>query len=203
MLPEMEKYEALRTTIRHIHGIEEKVQRLQSAKYDAFDQFLVHLKRSHKEIPGPGLVQIYCDCMAMGKWFEEAMCDAIDMTEEDMVRLAQFGRWENDQLRGWGFWPLDDLTEEDCYWPTPAPGTPCVYVLMNEAEEIVYIGKSRNVRARLRTHWENPDKRPYLNSWEVRVCVSLPEMDDLEAILIHQHRPILNKKLERRNGAAV
>lgn len=76
-------------------------------------------------------------------------------------------------------------------------GVHCVYVLMQHGV-VVYIGRSRNLNARLSSHRASGNK---FDDWEVYPCRSADEAADLEAVLQQQHRPIRNKRTERRRAS--
>lgn len=74
----------------------------------------------------------------------------------------------------------------------PSKGVPCVYALFNEADDLVYIGQTKNARSRLSTHWAQK-KELGLARWAVAV---IPEGSDrlaVELALIQQFKPRGNK----------
>lgn len=79
------------------------------------------------------------------------------------------------------------------------PGPHAVYWLMQDPADVVYVGRSKDVISRVWSHRQSKD----FDSWDWIDCDSAHEQADLEAILIDQHKPILNKRREKRNGAAV
>lgn len=75
--------------------------------------------------------------------------------------------------------------ESDPPWPGICP---CVYLLMNAQNEVIYVGKSNQVSSRMTGHRAKP--------WvvaEVIVCDSDEAALALEGDLIFQHQPELNK----------
>jgi predicted GIY-YIG superfamily endonuclease len=82
--------------------------------------------------------------------------------------------------------------------PAPDAGVPVVYVLLRRGT-IVYVGQSTDVKSRVSSHRRTKS----FDAVELYVCDSQLEAADLEAVLIDQHRPQYNKRIERRNGAAV
>lgn len=66
--------------------------------------------------------------------------------------------------------------------------------LLKLAGEVVYIGRSRNVRVRVKDH--RRDKT--FDSVEVIPVDSAHAACDLEAVLLQQHRPRLNRRIEQR-----
>jgi hypothetical protein len=71
----------------------------------------------------------------------------------------------------------------------PLPGTPTVYVLFNRVGCVIYIGRSTNVKVRLRTHAR---EKPEASRWWVMVCADDSDMAVGEAALIRDHQPDLN-----------
>ena len=61
-------------------------------------------------------------------------------------------------------------------------------------DEIVYIGKSKTLDARIRQHSYEEDFKPYLKNCKIFCfeCANSVEMDLLEMGLINQYKPILN-----------
>lgn len=80
----------------------------------------------------------------------------------------------------------------------PDRGDPCVYAFHDNAGVIIYVGRSENLRGRMKHH-EHKNKAA---GWRAWICQTRSEMVDLEAILIIQHRPRLNYRIESRNGSA-
>jgi hypothetical protein len=81
--------------------------------------------------------------------------------------------------------------------PAPGAGTPVVYVLLRGGT-IVYVGQSTDVKARVGSHRATKS----FDAVELYICDSVLEAADLEAVLINQHLPQYNKRIERRNGSA-
>lgn len=80
-------------------------------------------------------------------------------------------------------------------WPGAAP---CVYILM-QGSEVIYVGKTANVSARMAAH----SSKPW--TWaEVVICASDSDAATLEGDLIFQHQPPLNRagRWERPRTAA-
>lgn len=75
---------------------------------------------------------------------------------------------------------------------TPKGGAPCVYLLFGPYGECLYIGKSRHVRERLKTH--RHEGRIPASSWEIIKCRSDADALSLEGDLIFQHQPFFNRK---------
>lgn len=76
----------------------------------------------------------------------------------------------------------------------PPDGVHCVYALFRHGV-CVYVGRSKAIRKRIKTHKKTGNDFDYL---EVYPVTSLQESQDLEAILQQQHRPIRNKRTEKR-----
>lgn len=77
----------------------------------------------------------------------------------------------------------------------PRKGIHCVYLLLKE-NQVVYIGRSSNLKARLKQHKKDKD----FDSSQFYRCESFNDSRDLEAVLIQQHRPTLNLRIEKRSG---
>lgn len=73
-------------------------------------------------------------------------------------------------------------------------GIECVYALI-EAGEVVYVGISRNVSQRFKAHRRSGNT---FDEWEIYPCENRKAARDLEAVLIQQHRPARNVRVERR-----
>lgn len=85
-----------------------------------------------------------------------------------------------------GAFPLGNLNG-------PAKGEPCVYLLML-GSEVVYVGYSLNVRARLRSHWDRWRRKGEreVDGWVIVLCDTPKAAFGLEGDLIFQHRPRYN-----------
>lgn len=69
-----------------------------------------------------------------------------------------------------------------------------VYVLIKD-NQIVYVGRSTDLKARLRQH--RKDKT--FDRFEYKICKDRHEMQDLEALLIQQFNPKYNVRVEKRS----
>lgn len=76
----------------------------------------------------------------------------------------------------------------------PPKGTPTVYALIEDGQ-VVYVGRSMNVRNRMKQHRKSGNT---YDDYEIYICGSDNEMKDLEAVLIQQHHPRRNVRVERR-----
>ncbi|MDZ7374586.1 MAG: nucleotide excision repair endonuclease [candidate division KSB1 bacterium] len=83
------------------------------------------------------------------------------------------------------------------------PRTPGVYVMVDRAGDVIYVGKAKNLAARLPSYFRAPDSLPERDRriaqavWDFEV---FPLGSELEAILtehrlIQQHRPALNQQV--------
>jgi hypothetical protein len=77
----------------------------------------------------------------------------------------------------------------------PRKGIHCVYLLIKDSE-VVYVGRSQNLKLRLKQHRRDKD----FDRHEFYRCESIDKAKDLEAVLIQQHRPRLNQRIEKRSG---
>jgi DNA polymerase III subunit epsilon len=89
-------------------------------------------------------------------------------------------------------------------WAADLPDVPGVYLFVAEYDEqrhILYIGKSRNIRARVRTYFTAAEKRPRIDEM-VRVatgveaipCLTQLQSDVTELRLIGAHAPSYNRR---------
>lgn len=83
------------------------------------------------------------------------------------------------------------------------PEAPGVYIMKNAQETILYIGKAKNLKARIKTYFSQGDQRPalpYLMSQvnAIETIITLTEQDALilEHQLIQRHRPKYNVLLK-------
>lgn len=67
-----------------------------------------------------------------------------------------------------------------------------VYALYGAADELLYIGQSTGVMARISGHVNDPDKRDHIVRVAVHECESRADMDETEKRLILAHRPPWN-----------
>ncbi len=82
------------------------------------------------------------------------------------------------------------------------PMSPGIYVYKNQSGEIIYIGKAKNLRARVKQYFQNHDTRPQipyllkdLTSLDYTVVNSELESLYLERTLIQKHHPKYNIEL--------
>jgi len=98
---------------------------------------------------------------------------------------------------------MTDVRKQRGSFPT-APTRPGVYILRDANGKIIYVGKAKNLRSRLRAYTsrgESPDVkvqalRAKLASYEFIVAESETEALVLESNLIKEHRPRYNVKLK-------
>lgn len=95
---------------------------------------------------------------------------------------------------------LDDLKERVSQFPT----TPGVYLMKNDKDKVVYVGKAKSLKARVRTYLGSLNdqslKTKYLMSHVVAIDYILTKTEVeaflLEASLIKKHRPRYNVRLK-------
>ncbi|MBL8029908.1 MAG: excinuclease ABC subunit UvrC [Candidatus Doudnabacteria bacterium] len=82
------------------------------------------------------------------------------------------------------------------------PTSPGIYIYKDKADRIIYIGKAKNLRARVKQYFQNHDTRPQipyllkdLMSLDYTVVSSELESLYLERTLIQKHRPKYNIEL--------
>lgn len=71
--------------------------------------------------------------------------------------------------------------------PWPGRNLPCAYVLADPEGQVLYIGKTMNLRFRMRSHADKP-----WATCTVMFCADEVEALRLEGDLIYQHQPPLN-----------
>ena len=89
-------------------------------------------------------------------------------------------------------------------WAADLPAAPGVYLFVAEYDEqrhILYVGKSRNLRARVRTYFTAAEKRPRIDEMvrlatgvEAIPCVTQLQADVTELRLIGAHAPRYNRR---------
>jgi hypothetical protein len=126
-----------------------------------------------------------------------AALEGLGMTKGELMKIKWDldHAWPEDQKHGGGSAEWSDETR----WPRTGP---TVYALFDVFGNLSYVGRTGNFRSRLKTH-RREKGATNVDTWEAWSCSSDAEMRDLEAILIDQHQPTLNKRPESRNGAAV
>lgn len=68
-----------------------------------------------------------------------------------------------------------------------------VYFLINEVNEIVYVGQSKNVMSRIGSHLGDKNKSPHFSKVSA-IPVPLDQLDEVEQRFIQELRPRLNKR---------
>ena len=81
-----------------------------------------------------------------------------------------------------------ELETDSLYVPD---GQAFVYFLINELDEVVYVGKTEHILSRLGQHASNPGKRAYFCTVAIVAC-DANQLDDLETYFIEQLQPPLN-----------
>ena len=98
---------------------------------------------------------------------------------------------------------MPDLFDHASYLPT-TPLTPGVYLMINHEGEIVYVGKAKSLRVRLRSYFaKTPDPRPFVLNLprvlrEIQTISTHTEKEALllERTLILRHKPRYNVALK-------
>ena len=89
-----------------------------------------------------------------------------------------------------------------------APQTPGVYLMYNHSRELIYVGKAKNLRARLRQYFaKTPDPRPFVLTLprslsEIQTIITHNEKEALilERTLILEHSPRYNVAIKFGSG---
>ena len=83
------------------------------------------------------------------------------------------------------------------------PLSPGVYIMKNEDGEVIYVGKSKRLKARVTTYFTGNDHAPktlgllrHVRDFDYIVCESEIEALTLESVLIKKHSPKYNIKLK-------
>ena len=83
------------------------------------------------------------------------------------------------------------------------PKKPGIYIMKDSKEEIIYIGKAKNLKNRVKSYFAEKKDRPktyilmsHFNSLEYIITNSEKEALILEANLIKKHRPRYNIQLK-------
>lgn len=125
-----------------------------------------------------------------------------DLVEEDeMIKVYLFLKYNDFLYRSLLLESAGYSSNELAYYARsetqqhPRKGINCVYLLLKD-NQVIYIGRSANLKSRLNQHRRDKD----FDNSEFHRCDSLNQAKDLEAILIQQHRPILNQRIEKRTG---
>lgn len=162
-------------TLRHIELLIEKQARLAQAQDEA-TQVLRDLVRKHR-------------------W-------SADLALYFHGRLGTGGvKHRGPIFQGTG-WSLDRLRRVEQYRaaidePRNAmvgPGVEAVYALI-DGGQVVYVGRTSHLSQRLKAHRRNGNT---FDEWETYPCESRKHARDLEAVLIQQHRPPRNRRIETR-----
>lgn len=128
------------------------------------------------------------DALATAKLFSLLM-------EKDMNQLATFIQKELNPKR---LHPNLDIEQLD-----EIPNKPGVYRFYNEANQLIYIGKSKHIRKRIDQHLRNSNTKKGIQMQKeiVRIEFELTGSELIallnESTLIKQHQPIYNRSLRR------
>ena len=84
------------------------------------------------------------------------------------------------------------------------PTSPGVYIFKNERKKIIYIGKAKNLRNRVRSYFQSPDRHDakterlvaQVADFDLMVTATEVEALILEANLVHEHKPRYNVMLK-------
>lgn len=84
------------------------------------------------------------------------------------------------------------------------PASAGVYIFKNDRDRIIYIGKAKNLRNRVRTYFQSPDRLDpktrrmisQVTAFETMVTSNEIESLILEANLVHEHKPRYNVRLK-------
>lgn len=81
--------------------------------------------------------------------------------------------------------------------------TPSVYILYNEKDQPLYVGKSRHLGKRLKTHLEESSFGKEISKVGVLQFKSSRDMDLVEIAKIHEHDPLYNKDCKPDNEPCI
>jgi hypothetical protein len=163
--------------IDHIKRLRSKIQSLEEIYNESADALIASIKRHRWSVDEAILLS---ESVPRGRGFR-FMGNAIPASGWNGRQISQIIKDRR-------------LRQEQGNQFIPRHGTPCVYVLRLHGVT-VYVGRSINVRERMKTHRKTGNT---YDAYEIYICESKKEMIDLEAVLIQQHRPIRNRRIERR-----
>lgn len=183
---------SIESTLAHLEAVVRKRDRLNAALADGLDALAHQLAREGRD----RVVATRAYGVARASAFPNAGRPIADAAGYKLGHLRSWLRdgVPDDRLTFAGSFPVPEDPAE-----IPYDGVPAVYVLF-AGERAVYIGRSRRVRSRLRTHWRTPAKREAgIDRWWLMVC-EVDQLADLELRLIREHQPLLN--LQGKGAAA-
>ncbi|RAY13255.1 DEDD exnuclease domain-containing protein [Actinomadura craniellae] len=132
-----------------------------------------------------------------------ALADAaatVDVLHGLIERLGSFGVHSLEELRGFARTPTPEQRRKR-HLADAIPNAPGVYLFEDERGEVLYVGKSRDLRTRVRSYFTASETR-----WRVRemvgiaervrpiVCATALEAEVRELRLIAEHKPRYNRR---------
>lgn len=183
---------SLRATLDHIDRLIRKRDRLDEAIEDSFSAAMAAIGRS--ETTPLQAVELY-------NWSLATKRRGPEVPRARLARIAEALGLSLNHLQKWAKHPetipgsfggvLAGHFPVGYQW-VPGTQVPTVYVLYAETV-LVYVGRSQNLRERLKAHWARRVEKPGLDSWSATICFDHGAAVALEADLIRQHSPRHNR----------
>lgn len=189
-----ERFEELRATGQHIGLIQSKIDRLMTARLDAWEQVLTRADQMH----GAGLLtagQLHALAhdmrLSYGTGFSKVWNRLVRLEVKHLQHaLVRERQAAIDKLPSWsGVFPVD--YDE----PRPSPGVAVAYVLFDAEGEPAYIGSTDSFLTRMGSH--RRERPGAFARWTAYRCEDREAAYQLETRLHEQKLPYLNKKVGR------
>jgi len=189
-------------TAQHISLLNRKINQLQAARVDSWDQLLTRLGQMYTEGRLDDedlytLLYVVADGYGDGftcTWNRSMPVQAKHVIGRERSRAARVAAEERNAPNGpHGTW-AGDLPLPCDEAPVPLKGIAVVYVLYDANSEPVYHGSSDNLRSRLRRHEK---EKPEAVRWVASRCEDREHAYQVEVANLVQHLPRLNKKASR------
>lgn len=189
--PLTESMVSARSTIDHVARLADKRDRLQEAISDGFAAACSAIRRG-----------AWTPAEAVELWHWARSLNIIGATRELAAALGV----HRNTLVQWSKNPPESSSRLEGSFPlfhqlTPAKGETCVYLLLGADRQVLYVGRSTHVRARLKAHWQGKKEKPLIASWQIVRCGD-DGAAQLELDLIYQHQPMYNIAGRIRRGYA-
>ena len=172
--------------------------------HQAWDKFIYRLVHMQNQLNHGDFVDIAFACLDLPGFnshiqeifYRQFGFHPMMITAEEREDFAEFRKYELIRIERREDWPCEGMT--DFFYGSfpiqrlPFPvGGPCVYLIFNDDNEIIYIGQSQNVESRLKNH-QSTKREHNLRSWIIMRMESAEAMMREEAELIYRIRPPLN-----------
>lgn len=178
--------------LEHLERLVSKRDRLNEAVVDAVWQLLSIAERTPRDV---GLAREFHIAIRDARVsFNNELPNAQQITDAvgySATRVNSIHYWQRRKDESsddfyTGTFPIDRQV-------TPLNNTPCVYALFDWQGDLAYIGQSKIVRTRLKTHWRERGGLWRLDRWAVAAIHPGQDRLDVEAELIRRFKPRGNK----------